>query len=65
MKNKVRWLVKRLVARGQQNFLKRWMRYVEILRDEEGVIQICEPEIGRHLSDEDKVRSDKDLINCQ
>jgi hypothetical protein len=29
------------------------------------VVHICEPEIGRHLSDEEEVRSDEDLINCQ
>jgi hypothetical protein len=29
------------------------------------MIHICEPEIGRHLSDEEEVRSDEDLINCQ
>jgi hypothetical protein len=29
------------------------------------VVHICEPEIGRNLSDEEEVRSDEDLINCQ
>jgi hypothetical protein len=29
------------------------------------VVHICEPEIGRNLSDEEEVRSVKDLINCQ
>jgi hypothetical protein len=66
MKKKVKWSVKRLLARGQQQLLKRWLRYVENLSDtEEEVVYVCEPEIGRHLSDEEEVRSDKDLINCQ
>jgi hypothetical protein len=29
------------------------------------MVYICEPEIGRHLSDEEEVRSTEDLINCQ
>jgi hypothetical protein len=65
MKKKVKWPVKRLLARGQQQLLKRWMRYVKSLRDEEEVVHICEPEVGRHLSDEEEMRSDKDFINCQ
>jgi hypothetical protein len=63
MKKKVKWSVKRFLGRGQQQLLNRWLRYVESLRDE--VIVIYEPEIGRHLSDEEEVRSDEDLINCQ
>jgi hypothetical protein len=66
MKKKVKWSVKRLLARGQQQLLKRWLRHAENLSDtEEEMIHICEPEIGRHLSDEEEVRSDEDLINCQ
>jgi hypothetical protein len=46
--------------------LRRWLRHVENLSDiEEKVIHICEPEIGRNLSDEEEVRSVKGLINCQ
>jgi hypothetical protein len=29
------------------------------------MVQICEPEAGRNLSDEDELRSLDDLINCQ
>jgi hypothetical protein len=32
---------------------------------EEELIHICEPEIGRHLSDKEEVRSYKNLINRQ
>jgi hypothetical protein len=46
--------------------LNRWLSHVESISDtEEEMIHICEPEVGRHLSDEEEVRSDKDLINCQ
>ena len=65
MKKKVKWSVKRLLARGQQQLLKRWLRYVENLSDtEEEVVYACEPEIGRHLNDEEEVRSVKGLIKC-
>jgi hypothetical protein len=44
--------------------LRRWLREVENLSEiEEKVIHICEPEIGRSLSDEEEVRSVKGLIN--
>jgi regulator of replication initiation timing len=66
MRKKLKWPVKRLLARGQQQLLKKWFRRVENLSDiEEDMIHICELEFGRHLSDEEEVRSDKDLINCQ
>jgi hypothetical protein len=66
IKKKVKWSVKRLLARGQQQLLKRWLMYVKNLIDtKEEVVYVCELEIGRHLSDEEEVRSDKDLINCQ
>jgi hypothetical protein len=32
---------------------------------EEKVIHICEPEVGRNLSDEEEMRSARDLMNCQ
>jgi hypothetical protein len=63
---KVKWHVQKLLARKKQQELKRWLRHVENLSDiEEKVIHICEPEIGRNLSDEEEVRSVKGLINCQ
>jgi hypothetical protein len=66
LKRKEKWLVQNLLARKQQQELRRWLRELENLSDiEEELIHICEPEIGRHLSDEEEVRSDKDLINCQ
>jgi hypothetical protein len=58
--------VQKLLARKKQQELRRWLRELENLSDtEEELIHICEPEIGRHLSDEEEVRSVKDLINCQ
>jgi hypothetical protein len=67
LKRKVKWLVhKLLVARGQQQLLKKWLRHTKNLSDtKEKVIHICEPEIGRNLSDDEENRSVKDLINCQ
>jgi hypothetical protein len=65
MKKKVKWPVKILLSRGKQQMLKRCLRYVESLKDEGEVVYISEPEIGRHLNDEEEVRLDKDLINCQ
>jgi hypothetical protein len=42
------------------------LRHAKNLSDtEEELVHICEPEIGRNLSDEEEVRSVKDLINCQ
>jgi len=65
MRKKVKWPVKILLARGQQQLLKRWLRHVENLSDtKEEMIHICEPEIRRHVSDEEEVRSNKDLIKC-
>ena len=55
--------VQKLLSRKQQQELRRWLRELENLSDiEEELIHICELEIGRHLSDEEEVRSDKDLI---
>jgi hypothetical protein len=66
LKKKAKWQVKRLRSRRQQQGLRRWLRHAENLSDtEEEVVYICEQEIGRHLSDEEEVRSDEDLINCQ
>jgi hypothetical protein len=66
LNRKEKWHVQKLLARKKQQELRRWLRELENLSDtEEELIHICEPEIGRHLSDEEEVRSDKDLINCQ
>jgi hypothetical protein len=65
MKKKVKWPVNILLTNGLQQLLKRWLRYVKILRDKEEVIHICEPESGRNLSKEEERTSDEDLINCQ
>jgi hypothetical protein len=65
MKKKVKWLVQKLLARGQQRLLRIWLRYVESLRGEEEMVHIYELETGRHLSDDEEKRSKKDLRNCQ
>jgi hypothetical protein len=41
-----------------------WLRHAESLRDEEEMVQVCEPETGRNLSDEDELRSLKNLRDC-
>jgi hypothetical protein len=41
------------------------LRYVKILRGEEEMVHIREPEIGRNLSDDEEKRSKKGLISCQ
>jgi hypothetical protein len=65
LKRKVKWHVQKLLARKQQQELRRWLREVENLSDiEEKVTHICEPNIGRNLSDEEEVRSVKGIINC-
>ena len=63
-KKKEKWPVKELMVQGQRRLLKRWLRYVKILRDEEEVIHICEPKIGRNLDDEEKKRSVRELVSC-
>jgi hypothetical protein len=52
--------------------LRRWLKQVETLSDtEEEMVYICEPEVGRNLSDEgsnfqngNEERSIEDLIEC-
>jgi hypothetical protein len=65
MKKKVKWPVKILLTRGKQRMLRRWVSYVESLKDEEEVVHICEPETGKILSDDEEKRSEKGLRNCQ
>jgi hypothetical protein len=49
----------------QRRLLKMWLRHAESLIDEEEMVQVCEPEAGRNLSDEDELRSLEDLRDCQ
>jgi hypothetical protein len=42
-----------------------WLRHAESLRYEEKMVHVCEPEVGRNLSDEDELRSLEDLRDCQ
>jgi hypothetical protein len=62
-KPKEKWPVKELMVRGQRRLLKRWLRYAENLNGpEEEMVQVCEPETGRDLSE---LGSFEDLKNCQ
>jgi hypothetical protein len=57
LNRKEKWHVQNVLARRQQYLLRRWLRHVEILRDTEEVVHICEPEIGKILSDDEEKRS--------
>jgi hypothetical protein len=53
MKQKEKWPIQKLLAKRQQQQMRRWLREVENLSDtEEKVVYICEPKVGRDLSDE-------------
>jgi len=50
----------------QQRLLSGWLRHVENLNETEEMVQVCEPETGRNISDaEDKMGSVENLIGCQ
>jgi hypothetical protein len=63
LNRKAKWPVQKLLARKQQQELRKWMRYDESLSDTE-LVCMCEPEVGETLSDEEE-RSVSGLINCQ
>jgi hypothetical protein len=66
LNRKVKWHVQKLLARKQQQELRKWLRHVETLSDiEEELIHIYEPETGINLSDEEEKRFIEDLIKCQ
>jgi hypothetical protein len=53
-------------GRRQCRLLKGWLRYAENLNGpEEEMVQICEPETGRILGEENELGSAGDLKNCQ
>jgi hypothetical protein len=65
LNKKEKWPVQKLLARKQQQAVRRWLRYDEKLNDiEEELVFICEPEVGETLSDEEG-RSVTGLINYQ
>jgi hypothetical protein len=65
LRKKVKWHVQELSARKQQQVVRRWLRHSENLSDtKQEMVYICEPEVGRTLSDEEG-RSVKGLINYQ
>jgi hypothetical protein len=64
-KPKVKWPVKELMARRQRRLLRGWLRHAENLDGPEEMVQICEPETGRILGEENEMGSAEDLKNCQ
>jgi hypothetical protein len=69
---KIKWHVQKLLARKEQQIVRRWLREVETLSDTGKVVHICEPEVRKSLSDEgsncqggNRKRSTIDLINFQ
>jgi hypothetical protein len=64
-KTKVKWPVKELMARRQRRLLRGWLRHAENLDGPEEMVQICEPETGRILGEENEMGSAEDLKNCQ
>jgi hypothetical protein len=66
MKMKEKWSVKELMARRQCRLLRGWLRHIENLDGPEELVQVCELETGRNLSDaEDELESAEDLKDCQ
>jgi hypothetical protein len=64
-KAKEKWPVKELMATRQHSFLRGWLRYAKNLDRPKEMVQICEPETGRDLGEENKMGSAEDLRNCQ
>jgi hypothetical protein len=64
-KAKVNWPVKELMARRQRRMLRGWLRHAENLDGPKEMVQVCEPEIGRNLGEEDELGSVEDLKDCQ
>jgi hypothetical protein len=66
LKRKARWLVQKLLVRRKQKQLRKSLRHAENLSEtEEKVIDICEPETRKNLSDEDEMRTTRGLMNFQ
>jgi hypothetical protein len=65
MKPKVKWPVKELMARRQHRLLRGWLRHVENLDGPEEMVQICEPETGKIIDEENEMGSAGDLKNYQ
>ena len=64
-KPKIKCPVKELMARRQCRLLKGWLRHDENLDGPEEMVQICEPETGKILDEENEMGSAGDLKNCQ
>jgi hypothetical protein len=57
-KPKEKWPVKELMVIRQRRLLKGWLRYAENLNGpEEEMVQVCEPETGKILGEEDEMGS--------
>jgi hypothetical protein len=65
-KPKMKWPVKQLMVIRQHRLLRRWLRYAENLKTtEEEMVQICEPQTGDILGEENELGSAGDLKHCQ
>jgi hypothetical protein len=64
-KPKINWSVKELKARRQHKLLKGWLSYPKNLDGPKEMVQVCEPETGRTLDEEDKMGSAEDLKKFQ
>jgi hypothetical protein len=62
---KVKLPVKQLMVIRQRRLLKGWLRYAKNLNGPEEMVQICEPETGKILGEENELGSAEDLKNCQ
>jgi hypothetical protein len=67
MKTKIKFPDRELVVKRQHRLLKGWLRHAKNLNGpEEEMVQVCEPEARRNLSDvEDELRSQDDLKDHQ
>jgi hypothetical protein len=54
----------KVVSQKAKKLMRKWLRHVEGLRDTKEVVYICDPEVGKTLSDEEG-RSIEDLIDFQ
>jgi hypothetical protein len=64
---KMKWPVREMMAKRQRRLLRKWLRYTENLKvtEEEEMVCICEPKIGKILSAENERGSSDDLKDCQ
>jgi hypothetical protein len=55
MKQKEKWPIQQMISIRQKKKLRRWLRHAKTLSaTEEDMVYICEPEVGKNLSDEEE-----------